>query len=135
VLRGLSQTALTSQSLRYVMVGGSMSLLFATLVWAFHSAGLYGWLSSLLASVCVSIPTVFLHRYFTFGVEGSFISQAMGTLAIAASNVPMGVLTIFLLVDVLEWNAFLSGLIATVIVALFNYTIFSRIVFKKPAIK
>jgi putative flippase GtrA len=110
-----------------------MSLLFAALVWAFHSAGLYGWLSSILASVFVSIPTVLLHRYFTFGVEGSFVSQAMGTLGIAASNVPMGVVTIFLLVDVLEWNAFVSGLIATAIVALFNYAVFSRFVFRKPA--
>jgi putative flippase GtrA len=113
------------------MVGGSLSLVYAALVWAFHSSGLYGWLSSLVASFLVTIPTVFLHRYFTFGVHGPFMAQALGTVAIAAANVPMGVLTIFLLVDLLGWHPFLSGLIATAIVALFNYTVFSRVVFKK----
>lgn len=131
MLSTLPGTALSSQKLRYIMVGGSLSVLYAALLWAFHSLGLYGWLSSLVASFLVTIPTVLLHRYFTFGVQGSFIAQALGTVAIAAANVPMGVLTILLLVDVLGWHPFLSGLIATAFVALFNYAVFSRVVFKK----
>src|SRR5690242_16055803 len=100
---GVRNAATRHMPVRYVMVGGSMAVIFAALVWAFHAAGLYGWVSSLMASLCVAVPTVFLHRYFTFGVEGSFIKQATGTLAIAASNVPIGALTIFALVDVLGW--------------------------------
>lgn len=131
MLRALPGTALSSQKLRYIIVGGSLSVVYAALLWAFHSAGLYGWLSSLVASFWVTIPTILLHRYFTFGVQGSFIAQALGTVAIAAANVPMGVITILLLVDVLGWHPFLSGLISTAIIALFNYAVFSRIVFKK----
>jgi len=118
--------------LRYFLVGGSMSLGFAGLLWAFHSAGLYGWLSSVLASACMTIPTVLLHRYFTFGVEGSLVSQAAGTLAIAAWNLPVGAGIVFMLVDLLGWNAFVSGLIATSAAALLNYTLFTRVVFRRP---
>ena len=108
-----------------------MALLNAALVWSFHAAGLYGFVSSFFSGCVVIVPTVLLHRYFTFGVRGSLVAQAMGTVAIAASNVPIGVLTVFLLVDVLEWNAFISSLIATVVAAVLNYAVFSRYVFKK----
>jgi putative flippase GtrA len=133
VLRTLNPTTLMPQSLRYLVVGGSMALLNAVLVWTFHAAGLYGFVSSFLSGCCVIVPTVLLHRYFTFGVKGPLLAQAMGTVAIAASNVPIGMLTVFVLVDVLEWNAFISSLIATAIAAVLNYTVFARFVFKKRA--
>src|SRR5437762_2732529 len=103
-LRGFSQTALGARSLRHFLVGGSMSLGFAGLLWAFHSDRPDGWLSSVLASACRTIPTGLRRRCFTFGVEGSFVSQAAGTLAIAAWNLPVGAGIVFMLVDLLGWN-------------------------------
>lgn len=117
---------------RYVLVGGSMAVLFAALVWLFHAAGLYGWMSSLLSSFCVSVPTFILHRRFTFGASGPLLTQIAGFTATALSNVPVGAGVVFLLVDILGVHPFISGLAATVGAAVLNYTLLSR-VFKQQA--
>lgn len=110
-----------------------MAVLFAALVWLFHAAGLYGWTSSLLASLCVAFPTFILHRRFTFDASGPLLKQIVGYAATAISNVPAGVIVVFVLVDLLDVHPFISGLIATVVSAALNYMLLSRLVFVQKA--
>ena len=116
---------------RYLMVGGSMAALFALLVWAYHTAGLYGWAASLLASASVAGPTFVLHRRFTFGASGPLLGQFLGFVSAVAINIPFGAATVYLLLDVLGIHPFISGLGATVVASLLNYVVLSRVF--KPA--
>jgi len=115
---------------RYLLVGGTMAALYALLVWAYHSAGLVGWLASLLASTSVAGPTFALHRRFTFGASGPLLGQFLGYLSTVVINVPFGAVTVYLLLDVLGIHPFISGLGATVVTAVLNFVLLSRLVFK-----
>ena len=117
---------------RYLLVGASMAALFALFVWVYHAAGLYGWAAGLLASGSVAGPTFALHRRFTFGASGPLLKQFLGYLSTVAFNLPFGVLTVYILLDVLGIHPFVSGLAATVVASLLNYALLSRLVFKRP---
>lgn len=124
---------MSHQQVRYLLVGASMAALFALLVWGSHSVGLRGWVASALSTMTVAVPTFLLHRYFTFDAPGPLIPQLAGYLTTVAFNVPVGMVTVYLLLDVLGVHAFISGLAATVVASLLNYLLLSRLVFRPSA--
>jgi putative flippase GtrA len=122
---------LTAPQIRYLLVGGAMAMLFALFVWVYHAAGLHGWAASMLATASVAGPTFALHRYFTFVSPGPMLGQLVGFVSTVAFNVPVGAVTVYMLLDVLGIHPFISGLGATVVASLLNYVVLSKLVFKR----
>jgi putative flippase GtrA len=115
---------------RYLVVGAAVALLNAVLVEALHAQGFTGLASGMMAS-CVIAPTGFLlQRYVTFQAEGPWLRQFGAYVTLAASNVPICWLTLYVLIDVLGANAFLSTLVAIGAAAVVNYAVLSRLIFR-----
>ena len=131
-IRGVLSRFSEAQTIRYACVGGSMVLLYASLLWLIvHLTGLPGGVSSLLTVVVLIPTTFFLQRRLTFRSHGPVLAEFTNFLAVVVLAIPLGTFIIFVLVDLLHLNPFIGGLVASGSQPLFTYILQARLVFRR----
>ena len=119
--------------LRFCLVGGSTTLLYAALAWAGVSlADLPGWAASALAYTLAGVASYFGHRIVTFRSTRAHGRTFGRFIAVAIAGYGAAIAAPVLLGDVLGFGPLVGIAAACVAIPLANAFALSRFVFQTP---
>lgn len=121
-----------SKLFKFLITGGSAALveyfIFVILTQVIESwAVIY---AHIVSFVCGFVVSFTLNRVWVFKSQGSIYEQLLRYLILAIVNLSLSVLLLWVLVDYLEINAFIAKFLTMSAIAVSNYFIFSKIIFK-----
>jgi putative flippase GtrA len=110
-----------SHQIRYLVVAGSTSVGYLTLVWLGLQLHLHYMLAILIAQV-ITIGIAFpLYRTLVFQSTGAVVSDFVRFLSVWASGAIAGVLATPFLVEVFSWDPLVAQIISIVVIAVVSY--------------
>ncbi|WP_061962867.1 GtrA family protein [Demequina aurantiaca] len=106
---------------RYLVVAGSTSLGYLTLVWLGLHLGLHYMLAILLAQA-ITIGIAFpLYRSLVFQSTGAVIPDFVRFLSVWASGAVAGVLATPFLVEVFSWDPLIAQILSILVIAVVSF--------------
>jgi putative flippase GtrA len=119
-----SQRLAALQALRYLMVGGTMALLYAILVPVFiEVASAPPWAASLAASAVVTPPTFLAQKLFTFRATGVVRRQFASFMVVVVVVLLLGAALVTLLIDGFGLPAGIASVSTAVTMPLVSYAL------------
>lgn len=124
---------MSARLFRFLVSGGSAAAVeyaaFVALHWLLGAAWLFA--SQSLSFFCGFVVSFLLNRGWVFRSSGAFSGELLKYGLVAAVNLVAGNLAIGLLVGPLQVNHYLAKLVVMVVIAAWNYLIFSQLVFRQ----
>lgn len=121
-----------SRIIRFLVSGGSAAAVeyvaFVCLQFALGADALF--ICQSISFGCGFLVSFLLNRYWVFGSEGNAGAELVKYTILAAINLALGNLAISLLVYSIEWHPLLAKLVVMLMIAVWNYFIFSRLIFR-----
>lgn len=129
-LHRLMRMARETRTARYVLVGGSLAVFSAALIWSIVAiTALPAAIAAIGAAIVVTPLTYACHRYYTFRSENNAAFEFAAFVFVVLLNIPLGIACVFLFADIVGINPFIAGLLAAAIPPIFNYILHTHVVF------
>lgn len=123
---------LVPKPVRFLIAGGFAALVeycaFILIVSALPGAIIFGQITSYLFGFFISF---WLQRNWAFKSKGGIKGEIVKYTILAAINLALGTVIIWILIDLLGVSSYMAKLIIMVLVAIWNYVIFNRVIFSK----
>ncbi len=122
--------------IRFALVGGTNTAIDFGILFLLHSVGLNKYIANIISTTVAFIFSFFANRTFTFQSKGSAKKQFIPFLIVTLIGLwviqPAIIWLVSLLLHGLNETLalFIAKLIATVVSLIWNYVLYSRVVFK-----
>ncbi len=122
--------------IRFALVGGTNTAIDFGILFLLHSVGLNKYIANIISTTVAFIFSFFANRTFTFKSKGSAKKQFIPFLIVTLIGLwviqPAIIWLVSLLLNNLDetLTLFIAKLIATIASLIWNYVLYSRVVFK-----
>jgi putative flippase GtrA len=117
--------------IKFILSGGSAAFVeyssFIMLISIFNISVIMG---NSLSFLCGLIVSFLLNKYWVFGSTQGSNGEFLRYLTLALLNLAIGFFLMSLLINVMEMNSFIAKVVVMMTIAVWNYMIFSKLIFK-----
>lgn len=113
---------LTSGILAAGVEYGVFALLFSVVGW-----GIF--VSNSVSFGCGFLVSFLLNKHWVFGSKNGAMQELAKYALLAATNLVLSNIMLYLMIDILHMNGFVSKFLVMGLIAVWNYVIFSRLIF------